>query len=183
MLPGVVALNAASGSVLWTYHTAVFFVLGQPVIVSNVLYLSEIAFDNSLRSATPDSKHTSDVLALRVTDGSVLRRYIPHSGKMFGAPMVSQHVLYLDIRLSAAKGQIPTAIVALDLETGMETWRSNQLQPFGGIDVIVSQGQIYAYSPWDYSPATLVVFQASNGNQLWNHPTNGYIYHVVADFN
>ncbi len=62
----MVALNAASGSVSWTYHVAVYFGLYQPVLAGGVLYESEIA---------TDLKHTSSVVALRATDGSVLRRY------------------------------------------------------------------------------------------------------------
>ncbi len=68
----MVALNAASGSVSWTYHVAVYFGLYQPVLAGGVLYESEIA---------TDLKHTSSVVALRATDGSVLRRYAPHSGQ------------------------------------------------------------------------------------------------------
>ncbi len=165
----VVALNAVSGSVLWTYHQPALFTMSQPVLVSNVLYTSEIAVYSS---------QTSDVVALRVNDGSVLRRYMPHSGQMFGAPEVSQHALHLGIDLPLTQGHSPIAIVALDLKSGREIWRSKQLQPFGNITALPSQDQLYVFSPWDYTPDTLVVFQARNGSRLWEHPTKSYVFHV-----
>jgi len=33
--------------------------------------------------------------------------------------------------------------------------------------------------PWDYTPATLVVFQASTGKRLWSYAASGWIYHVA----
>ena len=70
---------------------------------------------------------------------------------------------------------------ALSLASGQQIWSSKLAQQFGGLSVIVSQGQVYAYSPWDYTPDTLVVFQAGNGQQEWAYPTTGWIYHVVTD--
>ncbi len=148
-IPGgsyVVALNAASGSVSWTYHVAVYFGLYQPVLVGGVLYESEIA---------TDLKHTSSVVALRATDGSVLRRYAPHSGQAMSMPVVSQHMLYLGEALPGTRDSFPVGIVALDLTTGAEVWHSSQLQPFGGVVPVVSQGHLYAFFPWDYTPDTV----------------------------
>jgi len=123
------------------------------------------------------SSQTNDVVALRVNDGSVLRRYMPHSGSMFGAPEVSQQVLYLQIDSPTTRGHFSIGIVALDLKTGREIWRSKQLQPFGTITALPSQDQLYVFSP-DYTPDTLVVFQARNGSRLWEHPTKSGVSHV-----
>jgi outer membrane protein assembly factor BamB len=175
-IPGgsyVVALSAARGSVLWTYHIAVYFALSQPVLVGSVLYESEIATDLT---------HTSSVVTLRATDGSVLRRYIPHSGQLMSMPVVSQHMLYLGEVLAGTRDRSAVAVVALDLATGAEVWHSSQLQPFGGVVPVVSRGYLYAFSPWDYAPDTLVVLRASNGSRLWSYPTQGWIYNVVTDF-
>jgi outer membrane protein assembly factor BamB len=169
----VVALNAASGSVLWTYHIAVYFALYQPVLVGSVLYESENA---------TDLKHTSSVVTLRATDGSMLRRYVPHSGQSMSMPVVSQNMLFLGEALPATSDGFPVGVVALDLATGAEVWHSAQLQPIGGVVPVVSQGQLYTFSPWDYTPDTLVVLRASNGSRLWSYPTSGWIYDVVTDF-
>jgi len=114
--------------------------------MKGVLYESEIA---------TDLKHTSSVVALRATDGSVLRRYAPHSGQAMSMPVVSQHMLYLGEALPGTRDSFPVGIVALDLTTGAEVWHSAQLQPFGGVVPVVSQGHLYAFSPWDYTPDTV----------------------------
>jgi outer membrane protein assembly factor BamB len=95
-------------------------------------------------------------------------------------PVVSQHMLYLGEALPGTRDSFPVGIVALDLTTGAEVWHSAQLQPFGGVVPVVSQGQLYAFSPWDYTPDTLVVLRASSGSRLWSYPTQSWIYNVVT---
>lgn len=172
--PFVAALNVSSGSVLWTYKEPLATIQSQPTLAGNLLYSGE----------TSVSQHTSDIVALSTTDGSVQHRYTPPSGEMFvGSPVVDQHVLYLDVVLPGTpQGQHPLGIIALDTTGGAEIWHSPPLQPFASITMFVSQDQVYTFSSWDYTPDTLVVFQASDGKQFWRHPTTGYIYRVVTHF-
>ncbi len=175
MFPGdsfLVALNAANGSVFWTYRQAGQYSQSQPLIVDDVLYMSENA---------TQSKETSDVVALHISDGSVVHRYGFPNGTGVGAPVVSQNTLYLGVNAATSSGKSTITVATFDLETGREIWSSKLSQQFAGLTVIVSQGQVYAYSPWDYTPDTLVVFQAGNGQQEWAYPTTGWIYHVVTD--
>jgi outer membrane protein assembly factor BamB len=172
--PFVAALNASSGSVLWTYKEPLATIQSQLTLAGNLLYEREA-------TASP---LTSDIVALSTTDGSVQHRYTPPGGEVFvGSPVVDQHVLYIDVVLpGTSQEQHSLGIIALDTTGGAETWHSPPLQPFAGITILISQGQVYAFSSWDYTPDTLVVFQASDGQQSWRYPTTGYIYHVIPYF-
>ena len=162
--PFVAALNASSGSVLWTYQEASATLQSQLVLAGNLLYGVEAS-----------SSATSDIVALSTTDGRVQHRY-PSPGKevFIGSPVVDQQVLFLNVVLPGTpQWQQPLGVVALDTTSGAEIWHSAPLQPFQGISMLVSQGQVYTFSAWGYTPDTLVVFQESNGKQLWKYPTTG----------
>ncbi len=173
----VAALNTTNGGVAWAYRVAATDNLGGMALVGDLLYVSE---------ATLGKAPSTGVVALRTRDGSVQQQYTPRTGDIFDTitPVVDQGILYLDVR-QAPKAHEPqnatdtVQLLALSVTTSAELWRSPSLQPYGASTTFVAQGLVYVYSPWDYTPATLMVFQGKTGKQVWSYPASGWIYHVA----
>lgn len=175
----LVALNGENGSILWTYRQDDQDDMSQPLVVGDVLYIAENGI--YISGEVTQSRETSDVVVLHRSDGRVMRRYTFPKGIGVSAPVVSGSTFYLGEYMGTKSGAFIITVVAFDLKTGRKVWSAKIPQQFGDLSIIVSQGQIYAYSPWDYEPDTLVVFQESSGRQEWVFPAELWIYHVVPD--
>jgi outer membrane protein assembly factor BamB len=169
----LVALNGENGSILWTYRQADQYYMSQPLIVGDVLCMTENVV--YLSANAKPSKKVSDVVVLRRSDGRVVRRYTFSSKTSISVPVVSGSTLYLMVYTGTKNDTTITTAGAFDLRTGREMWSARIPQQAGGLRIMVSQGRVYVYS------RVLFVLQQGSGKQEWTFPSNVGIYQVVPD--
>jgi outer membrane protein assembly factor BamB len=141
----VYALNASSGTKLWSFTTG-DLVLSSPSVVNGVVYVGS-GDDN--------------VYALNASTGAKLWNYTT-GGSVFSSPSVVNGMVYV--------GSYDNNVYALNAGTGAKLWSFTT----GGLvksSPAVANGVVYVGS----FDGNLYALNASTGAKLWSYPTGSYV--------
>lgn len=188
------AIDAEKGSLIWELELD-GAVADRPLVDNGVVYVG--AFDNKVHAFSAiDGKEIwsaeasdwvwgtpaidSDRLifgdlsgvihAVSLADGSQL--WTRDTGAILrGAPLVVEDVVYFGAAIEDAEGQLSGALISIAIDDGTIQWQAKTDGPIYGSPVLVSGSIVVATKGSD---ALLVVFEPSNGNEVWSFlPSEG----------
>jgi outer membrane protein assembly factor BamB len=147
------AVNAADGTLVWTYHTGIYGnAFGAPAVSNGVVYLAAIDY----------------VYAFNAASGTVLWQYSP--ALSLSSVAVANGVVYVNGSLG---------ISALDAKTGNVIWTNSAVVEVSN-SLAVANGVLYIGSTTDN---TFYALDAAGGTVLWTYPNslNGLTSIAVAN--
>jgi len=146
----VFALNATTGTVLWSYYIG-DDVVSSPAVANGVVYFTS---------------QDKNVYALNASTGALLWLFRTQ-GALYSSPAVVNGVVYI--------GSTDTNVYALKASTGETLWSSSVGNEVQSSPAVVN-GTVYVGARDGY----LYALNASTGVKLWSYPLQGEVYSSPA---